>query len=697
MAGLFEEQARREAIKSALPLLATYFAGGDTWRLRPQQALDAGVEADRELAQAVRLRVLLALGRSLVEVVEAIAEQPSFRYGRRSEHSVGVVAGRLDVPRYLRGRSQVQSPRRYPIHQVERHLATPENLLAVAALEALTRELARAPAHVLGLAGPESREVADLQAALARLGQLPMLAPLRPEGRRNADRRHLELRRAQVVRRLERREIAHPEPYEALVGWVGELIAGRSADPGAEPWAFYDESFDARLFEIWLLDALQRALSGRYGAPDGGGIRPLWERDEKPQAAWRTPAGTIELFFQKEAATVGLEGRWKLRDPHHLLGARPDLVLRLTTPDLGRCMVVDAKLRRAEPLPQAAGDPLNLPSEEIYKLLGYFEHLPLQPAPTGALVYYTPGFARTNALEAEAGEGRSKGTLVLAGIDPALAAESQEAIEALVDLVAELLGEPARATRKEAERLAQEARAVGGDAGEAAAVRMGSIYTAIAAGYAARHPEQLQTVEATTRAGFSDEVWSSLEEDSRRMLVSAEMYALHQEEEMDFSGPLLVLCTACERELNRRVFALAAAEGDEDEGDPLLPTHPPLGTGVYVMRKATELLKAKEKGQAQKVEEITGQAKEQNEADAWRSMADFLEQAGHASKQLFPLVESLANLNGTYRRRSAHDEPTERSLWIAGRGKILGPEGILSSIALTFERERRDSNPRPSA
>jgi hypothetical protein len=695
MAGLFEEQARREAVKGALPLLAGYFVGGDSWRLRPQEALDAGVETDRELAQAVRLRVLLALGRSLVAVVEAITEQPSFRYGRRSEHSVGVVAGRLDVPRYLRDRGQVQSPRRYPIHQVERHLATPENLLTVAALEALGRELARAPAHVLARAGPESRELAELQAALARLGQLPTLAPLRPEGRRNADRRHLELRRDQVVRRLERREIARPEPYEALVGWTGELLEGRSADPGSQAWAFYEESFDERLFEIWLLQSVRQALSARYGAPVDGRFRPLWERDEKPQAVWETPAGKIELFVQKEATTLGLKGRWGVPEREHRLGAKPDMVLRLRTPDRSRCLVVDAKLRRGKPLPRTEAERLNLPSEEIYKMLGYFEHLSLQPGPTGALVFYTPGFGRSATLEAAAGDGRSKGTLLLAGVDPAQGRDSREALETIVDLVAELLGEPSEAALKEAEQLALEARAAGGDAAEAAAVRMGRIYTEIAAGYQQRHPEQLQTVEATTRASFAPATWSSLEEDSRRMLVSAEMYALHQEEEMDFSGPLLVLCTACERELNRRLFAPLAATAEE--GASLLPAHPPLGTGIYVMRKAAELLKAEEQGRTQKLEEILEGAKEEDEAASWRAMAGFLKEAGHTPKKLFSVVESLSSLNSRYRRRSAHDEPTERSLWIAGRGKIFGPEGLLGLIASTFERERRDSNPRPPA
>lgn len=672
MPRLFDVEARQQAIADSLPLLSTYFAGADTWQLRTQSAVSAEEETDLELAQAVRLRVLLALGRELIEVVEAIIEQPSFRYGRRSEYSVGVVSGRLDVPRYVRSRGQVESPRRYPIHQTERHLATPENVLAVAAMEALSRDLAKAPSHILKQTGPEHREIGEIQAAVARLGQLPPLAELRSKGRRNADRRHLEHLREQVVRRLERREIAHPEPYLTLVRWVKDLLLGSTAKPDSRPWSFYDEDFDARLFEIWLLGSIARAFGEKYGEPEGGRVRPLWEKDGDPQAVWKTSRGRVELFVQREAAQVGLQGRWKRRGANYPLRARPDLILRLVTEDLTRFVLVDAKLRRSKPLPQDADDPQNLPSEAIYKMLGYFEQLRPEPGPIGFLVYYTPEAAGTTRLECGSGEEAGDGTLLLAGVDPALAAESQDKMHALTDLVAGLLGEASRKVEKEAAALEREASKRWGDRGEAAAVRKALIYRQIAAGYSHRHPEQRQTVEATTRASFAPEVWADLEDDSRRMLVSSEMYALHQGPEMDFSGPLLVLCTACERELNRRVFIS------------LTSAHPPLGTGVYVLRKAIELLRAREKGRGEKVEEILGEADSQDDADLWTTLADSLEARQLRSKDVSPLIEAVGSLNSRYRRRSAHDETVEQEVWIGGRSRVLGPDALLSGIVSTF-------------
>lgn len=683
----FEELARQRAIASSLPLLATYFSGADTWNLRPQEAVSPTAELDRELAQAVRLRVLLALGHELVDVITAIVEQPSFRYGRRSEDSVGVVRGRLDVPRYARARGQVESPRRYPIHQVERHAATPENVLATAALEALGRELAGAPAHVLEQAGPERREIAHVQATLARLGQLPLLAEVRAEGRRNADGRDLQRLSANVVRRLERREIRQGRPYEALVEWVDHLLSPASARPDSRRWSFYEEDFDARLFEIWLLGSLSRALSEKYGPPEEGRIRPLWERDELPLASWGTPLGSIQLFVQRATKGLGLPGWWKLRGAQSSLGARPDIVLRLSTPDLTRYVVIDAKLRRYDPLPLTEGEAQNLPSEEIYKMLGYFEHLRLDPDSAGALVYYTPGFARTALLESKPGDHHGGGALLLAGVDPALVDESRRAVGAIVEQVAELLGEPSREVREEATALELEAIEQGADATEAVAVGKARIFGAVAAGYSDRHPRQRQTVEATTSASFTPEVWAALEDESRKMLVSSEMYALHVGEDADFSGPLLVLCAACERELNRRVFApFAEARDATVSGDPSGPIseHPPLGTGVYVMRKAADLLRAREKDQPQKVDRIIDGAPTEQEGQLWSELADWLETADLKHQDLAPLVEGLASMNKKYRRPSAHDKTVAQRIWIAGRGEVLGPDRLLGSIVSTF-------------
>src|SRR4051812_17169259 len=84
--GFFEPESRRQAIAESLPLLATYFAAGQTWELKTQPAIGtANEELDLELAQAVRLRILLALGRELQPILHSLVDQPSFRYGRRDE------------------------------------------------------------------------------------------------------------------------------------------------------------------------------------------------------------------------------------------------------------------------------------------------------------------------------------------------------------------------------------------------------------------------------------------------------------------------------------------------------------------------------------------------------------------------------------------------------------------------------------
>src|SRR5262249_25675401 len=153
------------------------------------------------------------------------------------------------------------------------------------------------------------------------------------------------------------------------------------------------------------------------------------------------------------------------------------------------------------------------------------------------------------------------------------------------------------------------------------------LFEEVAAGYSARHPDQRSLVESTTSASYSREVWTGLDEATRRMLVSGEMYALHQTADMDFSGPLLVLCAACERELNRRLFTPMATHFESElaqDGRALFPPRPTLGQAVFLLRQSAALLLATDKGQHRKVARLIESAPSHDEAKMWQHMTAYL-------------------------------------------------------------------------
>lgn len=668
-----------------MPPSATYFVAGEAWTLSPQAALlPEEDDTDRSLAAAVRLRVLLALAEEYERIMQKVVEHASFRYGRRSDESVGVVAGRLDVSTYVRSRSQIKAPRRYPIRVVERQVATPENLLAAAALHSLLDALDRVPVDVLPRTrGPERRAIDERRAALTRISQLPLLGAIAPAARELARKGRLERQREIVLRRLNRRDIAHPEAYATLTGWVSRYLTGASPISGDVAWAFYDYRFDTKLFEIWSLSALATALTTRFGPPLGGELRPLWIRDDKPRGSWQTSYGRIELHFQRDAAALGLSRRWGITARNHHLGAFPDITFRMEAGGERLWCLLDCKLRRRRPLPLQPEETLDLPVEEIYKMLGYFEHLAPGTIPTGALVYYTPSSARSALMErARDSVRRADGFLLLAGVDPVMKDESDQVFAEVVDLLGRQIGEPSEAVRQQAELLAEQVRAAGGDGLEAEATKKARLFQEVVAAWAQQHPAQRETVESATRASFRAEDWLALDYQTQRMLISAEAYAIHQSERIDYSGPLLVLCAACERELNLRFFAPLTSEPPLSAPDetPSLSARPTLGQGLFFLRNGLAVALAREKGQTAKIDKLLASAKNPHEASAFDAIADRLSGDSYDLSAVTKLIERLSALNKRYRRVAAHDAAVERETWVLGRGLVLGPDQVIHDI-----------------
>jgi hypothetical protein len=395
---------------------------------------------DAELAGAVRLRTMLALAQSLLPILQTIMARPTFRYAQRAHESSGLLAGRLDVPRYVQRRSGRSAPKVYPVRVVERDHATVENLLAVSALQAVSRALATVPTNFLpARSSTERRHLALVRGDLRRVEQMPLASGIGRTAASKTRSTTLSQQRLEVLRRINRGDLASPRPYRLLADWVRAFLTGAGIDPGSRAWFFYDERFDTRLLEVWTLGALIKDLVEHYGPADV--VEPLWARKHGPIAVWRTPQGRIELFFQRETAGIGLPGRWTITSRDRRLRAIPDLVLCLTSSDDVRAwLLVDCKLRRHEPLPpDSTQGALDLPTEEIYKLLGYFDHLLGDDMAYGALVYYTPGGNGSLSLEADEPPAR-KGRVALVGVDPAEPEQAVLAISAIGNQVRTMLG-----------------------------------------------------------------------------------------------------------------------------------------------------------------------------------------------------------------------------------------------------------------
>lgn len=639
--GFFTNGGRRAALNASLPLLASYFADAATWNLEVSPQLAVSVdEPDRllnDFAAGARLRASLAAAERLLIILTAVAAQPTFRYTQVSAESVGSIRGRLDIARYSRQRGRIDVPRRYPIRMVQRENATPENILMAYAAIWIRRDLTAAPRHILPAASPEERALQTLEQSLKRALGLPLLAGTTQHAQEVWRRGTLDSLIDRVSRRLEAGHVARPEPYQELVDWVSRSRGGTAvAATGDREWSFYDERFDAKLFEIWCLFKIAQQITARIGEPVGP-ARSLANRKTGPIYVWNIGGGTLKLHFQPSLATLTDGGvLWRYEDGGDLRGF-PDIAVTAENVTGRTLAMLDPKLRRRS----------GAPTEEIYKLLGYFGNLRGGGAPVGAILYYAPGGLTEYVLKRDGvGEVRA------IGLDP-------EGSDAQFASAAELALRTAGLSGQTPDLL----RTPVGDTDEdrtehAAAVRQIIAVESMQRTAEALPPATLAPTRKQTAANLHA-IWDALSDQTRTMIVTAEYFANIAPDNADHSGPLLGLAASVERVLREMVFDPAAAASPD-----AIPSCQTLGSSLRTLDYALR-------------------GRPGTEAGAIASYLRSRPGIDHAAlRQVLPAARAM---NRDFRIPAAHAEVVSSRVWTLGRAAILDiATGILPRLVAAF-------------
>ena len=634
--GRLSTAGRRAAIGAALPLLATYFADAPTWTLETQTQLhtataSAGRQEVDDLAAALRLRAGLAAAQRLLSVLRRITARPTFRYTQTASESVGAIRGRLDLARYSRSRGRLDVPRRYPVRQVTREEATPENILAAYAAQWIDRDLGATPRRLLPAGAPERRQLDATRLALRNATRRPGLAGATEQAQRVWRRGGLGALLDRVDARLGSGRVSPAQPYQELTDWVRRTVDRQAlADPGEIEWAFYDGRFDTKLFEIWCLQQLATALTTLLG-PAISDPPVLARRGTQPLFSWHTGAGVLHLHFQPSLGALCSRGViWRFQPENRPLAGYPDLAITASRVDgTSGLALLDPKLRQRR----------GAPTEEIYKLLGYFAHLDLGARALGAIIYYSPGVARRFSLSSASG-----GVVEAVALDPADTTVSASGVARLSDLALRTTGLDPVTSRRLISRTS-----VAGESPEeeVATVRQALAVEAMAAAAAALPPGTLGPTRKSTAAGLHD-VWTLLSEQTQTMLVTAEYFGNQAPDGADHSGPMLGLAAAVERVLHEGLLQRAAAAYPGQ-----LDLHQTFGGTLHLLGEAL--------GEGRKAAGAT-------------ALAAFLGQHPEVDRRrLQQLLGPAKQMNRSYRIPAAHRDVVDEATWIAGRAVILQP------------------------
>jgi hypothetical protein len=242
--------------------------------------------------------------------------------------------------------------------------------------------------------------------------------------RRRSDSRSLISLADEVERRIDSGRVADAEPYNRLVNWVrmpreAAMVTGQDID-----WSFYGSTFDTVLFELWCMQTLSERLTAAFGTPSE--IPDLRRNSANRAYIWRINSFEIGLHFQKSlrSSSPGRSVVWKHADGK-AFGGRPDLTISISrtgTRNGTRFIYLDPKLR------QKTG----FPTEEMYKLLGYFSNSGYGSSGKGAILTYAPvpHMPSVRTLRSD-----DEGLALAAALDPERPEFNSPVFEALVRLV----------------------------------------------------------------------------------------------------------------------------------------------------------------------------------------------------------------------------------------------------------------------
>lgn len=634
--GFFSMSGRRAAIRQALPLVGRYFQSRGNPLLRTHGAIArAGqpVSADERLLAGLRLRAALAASEQLLAHLEEVARRPTFRYALTQAESVGELQGSLDLARYVARPPLGGEPPRYPIIDVRRSTETPENIMCAYVALWMNEEMS----YALGASdatadSPESVLAADL---LERFDIL-LATPALNEGLGVA---HETLMRGtedhlleRVEERLRRGEVGNAQPYEDLLATLLHLRRhGPTGAAGDALWSFYDDSFDARLFELWCLNRLGEAISEEL-AVDMPPVEPEWAGGGLT-FCWSRPVGTLELHSQRSLRSIidTEKPRW-LRPNGKTIRGIPDFIAKAVThTGVERVALLDAKLR------QRTGPP----TEELYKVLGYFNNFSLDESPRGAILYHAPQEEEPIVYIYE--DEASSGLLLATALNPSVEEQVTQGLRPIAEMVVGMLGLPPISIRDE--RIGARA------AGDVVHQRL----TELEAIAVTLSPQTLDSSMKRLRAALGDLCWACLDEDTQRMVATAEHVGFFLDSDADFSGPVLGLLSPLEALLKQWIIEPARVAHPEIRGFRHSLT---LGAALDMITHAVD-------------------GHHGASSAAIREVID-ADQISYA--RLRATVDQMNYLNVHFRRPAAHKEILSEQQWLDVYSKVVVGGALLCEV-----------------
>lgn len=325
----------------------------------------------------IYLRIVLANIETLHTLISDLESCLSMSQADREVVFAGEIQGRFNVGKYTKNIAQAHFPKEYPCVVKYRTYASPENIYVIFIINNVLKMLDEFKRFLSGKGNASFSELALIEHHFRAFKVFSKKAYFK-ECQDSANQimktygdRYPDDLRNLIASRIHKGKIRNVHIYKRIFEWYNTYKYGSILELSTQKLNVlrYSDDFANRLFELWCLYCIKETFISSFNAVllEENNIMSVGDSFVYKLSA--PTGGTLEIYYQKGANlywNVEDELLWKYIKEGNTRGLRgiPDISIRYTAKE-DALVMIDIKNRV-----RTAG----ANSEEIYKMIGYFEN-----------------------------------------------------------------------------------------------------------------------------------------------------------------------------------------------------------------------------------------------------------------------------------------------------------------------------------
>lgn len=332
----------------------------------------------------IYIRIVLANAEEFITAINEVRKKMSLRNNKADREYIGEIKGRLNISKYVKQMVARSTPRVYPCVVKEKNYGTPENIYLLFYAYVFCDKLKSMAKYIQSQKmnnQEKSKELSIISQYIKDLTNFISAPDLHQFSKQITELRkkygdHLPtVYFDKIVHRLKTNKIVNSDAYIKAFDWIRKYSKNMVDfnETSIKMLRYDEEKFCDRLFEIWILYSIKKTLVKEFACTLVKEYGVMEKRIQYTFVLEKDDGELINLYFQKGEGlywTNSVKTSWKYVSDKATPNLRgiPDISVEIMSSP-PKLIIVDAKNKI-----RIAGKN----SEEIYKMIGYFENFKKQ-------------------------------------------------------------------------------------------------------------------------------------------------------------------------------------------------------------------------------------------------------------------------------------------------------------------------------